>query len=192
MTYMPPSPSSDFFKRPDKKRKEDDSRLDIRRRSHDEKEGHQKQGDKWIVEYKAPVSDKSGVVCAKSDDRLARIALDSGLDINFLKPIWRDTRVNVRAHLFDPETGMPRFAMSVDIWKSLLKAYFAWCCIPKKQCAHVWGDIVDMMLTVPAEYAPSPQFRAWAFECLGMFYLEDRKNPPAQPEKYDPEMNWHQ
>ena len=132
---------------------------------------------------------------APATDRLARIAADNGLDVAQIRHVWKTSRANVKEHLFDPATGVPRFILSIEIWKPLVRAYFAWCEIPRESCTDVWGDIVDMLLRLPQLKMVDAEFRAWAFGCLAMFHLEDKKlnrytRRPISSASYDPDENW--
>jgi hypothetical protein len=147
--------------------------------------------------------------------------LDNSLDINKLRLAWGGSRPDVRSQLFDAATGVPLFILSLDIWRPLIRAYFSWYNIPRERCTDIWGDIIDMFLRLPNHHTVDAEFRAWAFGCLGMFYLEDRQRrrreeperapphmqsrekrddlrsptsppPPPRADVYDPESNWMQ
>jgi hypothetical protein len=118
----------------------------------------------------------------------SKIAEDNGLKYADLEQAWTGDRPDVSAHFFQWD-GSPKFFLLVDIWKPLLRAYFAWYGIPREQCTRVWGDIVDHLLSMEQGHGPlPPDFALWAYGCLCRFYLEDRKkitNPVT--EEYDPE-----
>lgn len=134
----------------------------------------------------------------RQKERFARILSENGLDVGLLEPIWTEPWPDVKKHLFDPITSAPRFLLKVEVWKPVVKAYFAWYYIPREQCTHMWAEIVDMLLRLPPENSGSSEFKAWAYGCLCRFYLEDLKKirpsvePPksAAPAQYDPSANW--
>lgn len=213
MSYVPPAMPSSFYRAPpppnDKRRREDDGDRGHRHRRdrhwHPESEkGKGGWGDPPDLPLPPPPPLPLPPTLA-CDERLMRIALENGLDIAYIHPIWQVPRVDVRAHLFDPATGAPRFLLTTDIWKPLVRAYFAWCNIPREMCTRVWGDIVDMLLRMPQLKMVDAEFRAWAFGCLSMFHLEDRERAAREDarrsasvaaatavggDRYDPEMNW--
>jgi hypothetical protein len=137
-----------------------------------------------------------------SRDRLLRILAENKLDPAIIEPVWTEPWPDVKRHLFVPHTTSPRFLLDVDVWKPVINAYFAWYCIPREQCTHVWTDIVDMLLRLPPGMSGNADFRAWAYGCLCKFYLEDRKGtkqpdnaqqvaPSCHPtSQYDPAENW--
>lgn len=142
------------------------------------------------------------VHCAVQD-RLETILKENGLDAAMIWPIWREPWPDVKLHLFDPVTGLPRFMVTIDVWKPVIRAYFSWYNIPREQCTHIWADIVDQLLRLPPTQSGDADFRAWAYGCLCKFYLEDNKlavrgNPSPRPQvpagstsaEYDPSTNW--
>lgn len=129
-------------------------------------------------------------------DRYSQIALDNSLDINKLRLAWGGSHPDVRSQLFDAATGVPLFILSLDIWRPLIRAYFSWYNIPRERCTDVWADIIDMFLRLPNHHTVDAEFRAWAFGCLGMFYLEDRqrmrKEEQCRAPPPPPRMHQHQ
>jgi hypothetical protein len=122
--------------------------------------------------------------------RRARIASDYVLDFNLLSEAWVGSWPDPKTHLFGPD-GNPRFTLDVDIWKPLVKAYFAWFCIPRELCVEIWAEIVDSLLRISGQYVPSNKFQAWAYGCLSKFFLEDRQTQQRHRhlgvDSYDPE-----
>ena len=198
--------------------------------SRDDRTDRHRQHDDRPSKRHAPGLKEQGVVDAGGtpysgppihNDRYSQIALDNSLDINKLRLAWGGSRPDVRSQLFDAATGVPLFILSLDIWRPLIRAYFSWYNIPRERCTDIWGDIIDMFLRLPNHHTVDAEFRAWAFGCLGMFYLEDRQRrrreeperapphmqsrekrddlrsptsppPPPRADVYDPESNWMQ
>jgi hypothetical protein len=132
-----------------------------------------------------------------SKDRLLRILAENSLDPALIEPVWVESWPDVKRHLFDPATLAPRFVLRAEVWKPVIKAYFAWYSIPREECTHVWADIVDMLLRLPPEGSGDADFRAWAYGCLCKFFLEDRNktrmsssSEPHASTQYDPATNW--
>lgn len=128
-------------------------------------------------------------------ERLSRLSAEHGIDVTSMEPIWIESYPDAKRHLFDPNTNLPRFALNLAIWKPLINAYFTWYTIPRAHCTRVWADIVDMLLRVPPGYAGNAEFKAWAYGCLCVFYLEDRYKAKLNGKdlcssQYDPETNW--
>lgn len=117
--------------------------------------------------------------------RKSGIANGNGLKIEDLEAAWQGKYPNVAAHLFFPN-GAPRFLLSLDIWKPLMRAYFAWFSIPRDKCTVIWGDIVNCIIRAEQEMQIPTEFTSWAYGCLCRFYLEDRKQQAYDPDK--PEM----
>lgn len=121
--------------------------------------------------------------------RRSKIADDNGLRYADLEQAWTGPSPNVAAHFFQAD-GTPRFMVVVDIWKPLVRAYFAWYGIPREQCTRIWADLVDQLLALEQRVGtPMPcDFAAWAYGCLCRFYLDDRKKITLSvTEEYDPE-----
>lgn len=141
-------------------------------------------------------------------DRLQRVTFENGIDFRFVADAWMlGPWPNVGFHLFDPQNGgHPRFTPAVDVWKPVIRAYFAWCEIPKEACAQTWAEIVDMLLKMPELRSLDPEFRAWAFECFCVFQLEKMTcersfnsccphplsllSSSSTSSSYDPMINW--
>jgi hypothetical protein len=125
------------------------------------------------------------------DDRTAlhaKVARDNGLDYAQLEGAWKGQGVDVKSHLFWPD-GTPRYVVSVDIWRPLIRAYFAWFDIPRENCTQVWEDIADNLLRLDAAHPLPVDFQAWAYGCLVKFYLADKKlqrESTMKVEEYDP------
>lgn len=140
-------------------------------------------GDDWGVVHSGPVP----------EDRLSKIAWENGLDPKALRPLWVRPVFRPDRDLFDAKTGAPRFTLSVDVWKPVVRAYFAWCRVRREQCTNAWSDIVDLILRRSREESISDAFKAWAYGCLCIFLLEDRKKKETEvegPGGYDPDNNW--
>lgn len=139
-----------------------------------------------------------------SRERLLRILSDYDLNPEIMGTLWlSDSWPDIKKHLFVPETGLPRFVLSSEVWRPVIRAYFAWYNISREQCTLIWADIVDMLLRLPDGGSGDAEFRAWAYGCLCKFFLEDRQrlknHKPAvsdgalqqQPHgQYDPSENW--
>lgn len=103
-----------------------------------------------------------------------------------LRTSWLGECANVKNDLFNAQGG-PNFLLTVDVWKPLIRTYFAWFSIPRSQCTRIWGDIVDCLLKLP-DGSMDAVFQSWAFGCLCKFHLEDRKmRETASRDEYDPE-----
>ena len=115
-----------------------------------------------------------------------RIAFENGLEGSLLAAAWEGNSMNVSKHLFRPD-GTPIFDLQLDIWKRVINAYFAWFEIPRNMCTATWEEIIDGLLQMPPQYKMELDFQAWAFRCLCLFHLQDRKKKKPTVEEYDPE-----
>lgn len=206
MSYVPPKPHWDK-PRP----KDDDRRRDHSTDRDRDRWSHHKSSSSHYhrqVEYQAPPPSLPVVSCAPQAprERLSKILAENNLNPALIEPLWTEPWPDVKTHLFDPATGLPRFVLNVEVWKPVIKAYFAWYCIPREQCTHVWADIVDMLLRLPLDTSGDSEFKVWAYGCLCKFFLEDRKRqktdveyvPASKPltasphpvPQYDPATNW--
>ena len=124
-------------------------------------------------------------------DRRKRVATENDMRYDALQSVWTGDLADAKRHLFNPE-GFPRFMLTLEVWKPLIRAYFHWFSIPRSACTRVWEDIVDGLLKLPeGGERMDAEFQAWAFGCLCKFHLEDRRNEErARSERgggYDPD-----
>lgn len=167
MSYVPPKPSSSFYRHSrDSHRGRDD------RHGYDIHSRHHETSATPVVSQTVDCSQ----ISVPSKERLVKIATENGLDPEALRFIWTEPWPDVRRHLFDPtKNGMPRFILKTEIWKPLIKTYFSLYSIPREQCTHIWADIVDMLLLLPPAQSGDAEFKSWAYGCMCKFYLEDRQ-----------------
>lgn len=118
-----------------------------------------------------------------SIDRKKRIADENNMQFGMLEPVWTGNFADVNRHLFTPE-GSPRFTLTLDVWKPLIRTYFHWFMIPRIMCTRVWEEIVNNLLKLPPD-AMDVAFQAWAFGCLCKFHLEDKMR--KEHAEYDPQ-----
>lgn len=198
MSYIPPKPHWDQPRpRSSTRHRRDTADQGKGRRHHKHSSSSSSSQQEMVVDYRAPPLALPTMECAvrgtqMSKERLLGILKENNLDSALIEPIWTDMWPDVGKHLFDPTTSLPRFALSTEVWKPVIKAYFAWYCIPREQCTHVWGDIVDMLLRLSRRMDVDAEFKVWAYGCLCKFYLEDRRRSKGLGLclQYDPVSNW--
>lgn len=103
------------------------------------------------------------------------IALYNKLDYEGLAIDWVGDAPDPLRHMFTPD-GVPRYYFELDLWKPLVRAYFAWFRVPPRDSTKTWTAIVEGLLDYESRGGVlPPPFAAWAYSCLCKFYIRDTR-----------------
>jgi hypothetical protein len=114
--------------------------------------------------------------------RKMRLAQEHGLDFALFDSIWNQPGACPQTDLFN--NGIPRFALSIDIWRSAMDMYFLWYEIPIDKHDAIWLTMVKQIQALSYYYYIPIDWKLWLHEstCMCIIYNEQQR----LQEKYSP------